>query len=263
MLQSDWTAKFLQVYKSGSTICWNLFLDSGFWILDSGFWNLESGFWNLESGTFSTAHAQYRQQHALRCSTKPLAEMEELEEVGFFMLGVRRLTLKGCIFPIFSTKSLWLRFALLARRVRMLLLVLKHCEKLGACTCDSRPLGYIIFLLQCNWDFISIWLWWETQQKTASCPPSEVRSSPTSSSASYGILCNVAICPILFHLTVNLDHLWRGSAVKGNLLPIVGGKKKIIGVAIIMWWFVSCSADLLQAQCYFVRQRSWIPCEEA
>jgi len=41
-----------------------------------------------------------------RCSTKPLAEMEELEEVGFFMLGVRRLTLKGCIFPIFSTKSL-------------------------------------------------------------------------------------------------------------------------------------------------------------
>jgi len=89
----------------------------------------------------------------------------------------------------------------------------------------SRQLGCIIFLLQCNWDFISIWLWWETQQKTASCPPSEVRSSPTASSASYGILCNVAICPILFHLTVNLDHLWRGSAVKGNLLPIVGGKK--------------------------------------
>ena len=36
---------------TGSTICWNLFLDSGFWILESGFWNLESHLGNTTNNS--------------------------------------------------------------------------------------------------------------------------------------------------------------------------------------------------------------------
>ena len=86
---------------------WNL--DSGFWILESGIWILDSGFWNLlDKHMHSRQRAQMLASYpGLRlltpafvpCNTKPLAEMEELEEVGLFILGVRRFTLKGCIFP--------------------------------------------------------------------------------------------------------------------------------------------------------------------
>ena len=106
----------LAVAVKGSTICWNLFLDSGFWILESGIWILDSGIWNLDSGFWNLLdkhmHSRQRAQMLasypglrlltpafVACSTKPLAEMEELEKVGLFILGVRRFTLKGCIFP--------------------------------------------------------------------------------------------------------------------------------------------------------------------